>query len=371
MMGMEPDTIDKEEAFQDTYRKWRVLIFKADIVSVLAVFIIEIIMFFFLRSHDLIFQTVSVYLARFLILPTIINITLLTIAIICNERYKDRPYLLNYVPIVLMSCLCIVVSCTHYVFTVTMAVYIIPVFVTVIFSNRKMTRLITLIGVGGIVITVLVDVLLSQSEDAYLIPEAIVALCILLTAHKFSQILIGYHKAKNDALAKGYQEQLRMKELLNYDQKTGIYGSTAFNNCLIGAINKGWTDNLALAFVDIDDFKYVNDSYGHAAGDEVLVRLAAIIKEICGDSQLPGRFGGDEFAILLTGESIEVYCSLLTEIQKAFRQQIYDFSEQRITVSIGLARLQEGWDAEMILQKADEAMYQSKKNGKNQLTVFQ
>ena len=60
MIGASPDVIDKEEAFQDTYRKWRALIFKADIISVIAVFIVEIVMFFLLRSHDLIFQPIPV-----------------------------------------------------------------------------------------------------------------------------------------------------------------------------------------------------------------------------------------------------------------------------------------------------------------------
>lgn len=370
MIGFEPDTIDKEKAFQDTYRKWRALIFKADIISVIAVFTIEVIMYFLLRSRDLILQPIPVYLARFLILPTIINITLLTIGYICIDKYKDRLYILNYVPIVIMSLLCIVVSCTHYVFAVTAAVYTIPVFVTVIFSDQKMTRIITAIGVIGVLLTAAVNLLLSESSDAYLIPESIVALCILLTAHKFSQILISYQKEKNDALARGYQEQLRMEELLNYDQKTGIYGSTAFSNSLSRTIDRCATDSLALAFLDIDDFKYVNDTYGHAAGDEVLVRLAAIIRERCGDRQLPGRFGGDEFAVLLVGENVEAYCALLEEMQNVFQQQTYDFTEQSITVSIGLAMLREGWDADTILQKADEAMYRSKENGKNQLTVF-
>ena len=57
MIGASPDVIDKEEAFQDTYRKWRALIFKADIISVIAVFIVEIVMFFLLRSHGLIWHT--------------------------------------------------------------------------------------------------------------------------------------------------------------------------------------------------------------------------------------------------------------------------------------------------------------------------
>lgn len=371
MIGFEADTIDKEKAFQDTYRKWRALIFKADMISVIAVFIIEVIMYYLLRSNDLILQPIPVYLARFLILPTIINITLLTIGYICIDKYKDKLYILNYVPIVIMSFLCIVVSCTHYVFAVTAAVYTIPVFVTVIFSDQKMTRVITTIGAIGVILTAVVNLLLSESSDAYLIPESIVALCILLTAHKFSQILISYQKEKNDALARGYQEQLRMEELLNYDQKTGIYGSTAFSNSLSRTIDSCSTDSLALAFLDIDDFKYVNDTYGHAAGDEVLVRLAAIIRERCGDRQLPGRFGGDEFAVLLVGGDVEAYCALLEEMQNVFQQQTYDFTEQSITVSIGLAMLQEGWDADTILQKADEAMYRSKENGKNKLTIFE
>ena len=57
--------------------------------------------------------------------------------------------------------------------------------------------------------------------------------------------------------------------------------------------------------------------------------------------------------------------------KKKFQQQTYGFSKQKITVSIGLAMLRQGWDAEKILQKADEAMYQSKENGKNQITVFE
>ena len=98
--------------------------------------------------------------------------------------------------------------------------------------------------------------------------------------------------------------------------------------------------------------------------------LAAMIKEICGGDQLPGRFGGDEFAILFTEGNLESYYSLLEQIQKEISAADIWFFKTKITVSIGLAMLRQGWDAEKILQKADEAMYQSKENGKNQITVF-
>ncbi|KAB0495930.1 GGDEF domain-containing protein [Pseudomonas vancouverensis] len=122
-----------------------------------------------------------------------------------------------------------------------------------------------------------------------------------------------------------------------------------------------------LAMVDIDNFKKVNDVYGHDIGDEVLARVAANIKSVMADFDY-ARLGGEEFAIYLAGVSHETMAALATELCRVVREQT---TRHPVTISIGLAQVLEGETLNQALKKADEALYESKHTGKDRYTFHQ
>lgn len=124
----------------------------------------------------------------------------------------------------------------------------------------------------------------------------------------------------------------------------------------------------ALLFFDLDDFKYINDTFGHRAGDTVLVRIAGDVGALIRHNEFFARVGGDEFAVLIPEASLQQAIQLAERIIRAISQIPFNFDGQnmRITTSVGIARYPEhGTNVEELVAHADSAMYKAKDNSKN------
>jgi diguanylate cyclase (GGDEF)-like protein len=157
---------------------------------------------------------------------------------------------------------------------------------------------------------------------------------------------------------------------------------------LTGLLNRGTWENLidaeferyrryghptCLVMFDIDHFKPVNDTYGHLAGDEVIKYTAKVMKDSLRQADSPGRYGGEEFGIILPEtdpEGAKIICERIREtIQNSTVQTTA--APIQYTVSIGIAPLTDGPENHMQwLQQADEALYAAKEGGRNRVVVF-
>ena len=125
-----------------------------------------------------------------------------------------------------------------------------------------------------------------------------------------------------------------------------------------------------LAIIDIDNFKRINDTFGHLYGDEILIVLAQIIRENFRFEDLQFRFGGEEFVILLKAQNRSVSQTILERFR--YSVESYDFpNQQAITVSIGAVEFKQDVFHVTSIDYADQALYYSKKNGKNRVTFFE
>ncbi|WP_278406232.1 GGDEF domain-containing protein [Pseudomonas rhodesiae] len=128
---------------------------------------------------------------------------------------------------------------------------------------------------------------------------------------------------------------------------------------------------LSLLMLDIDHFKHINDTYGHAAGDDVLREVAAVIKAQLRNVDMVFRFGGEEFLILLSNTSREAAAVVGERLRKATQAQDYWADGKRIelTVSLGCSTLLAAESAESLLRRADNALYVAKREGRNRLAM--
>lgn len=125
--------------------------------------------------------------------------------------------------------------------------------------------------------------------------------------------------------------------------------------------------------LDIDHFKRINDTYGHQAGDKVIKMLAALIKRCIRETDLAGRYGGEEFAIILTDSPVDDAKIVAERIRQLAQRLTVEHEGETIqfTVSIGLAQFDTEFSSAMAwLELSDQALYAAKQNGRNQFRVF-
>ncbi|RME32789.1 MAG: sensor domain-containing diguanylate cyclase [Gammaproteobacteria bacterium] len=186
------------------------------------------------------------------------------------------------------------------------------------------------------------------------------------------------------ALAEAQDLKRRFEELSVIDDLTRLHNRRFFfpeaTAEIARAIRNG--EDLCVVLLDLDFFKVINDSYGHAMGDEVLVDVAAMLKEQTREGDILARFGGEEFIIALPSTGIEGARPLAERICEAARQLRWQAGEEvvDITVSIGLSclsrlpeRLRREGDSEALLnellKQADIALYEAKKHGRDQVWI--
>ena len=171
------------------------------------------------------------------------------------------------------------------------------------------------------------------------------------------------------------QAEERMEYLATHDGLTGLPNRTMFNHLLNASIRVGrrYQRNFALMFIDLDGFKEVNDTLGHAAGDAVLVEASKRLRGCLRDSDVVARLGGDEFVVILnevaeSHRAGKVAANLIAALGKPVR-----LSEQEcaVTASVGIALFPaDGDDEETLIKHADIAMYLAKEEGKNDFRFF-
>ena len=126
---------------------------------------------------------------------------------------------------------------------------------------------------------------------------------------------------------------------------------------------------LVVALLDIDHFKVINDNYGHAMGDKALVHLTQVCSDELRESDILGRIGGDEFAIILRETPPEEAFEVIDRVRKKIEACPIkeDYNSITITVSTGFASMNDHTTFDSILKLADVALYQAKQSGRNQV----
>ncbi|NAZ88480.1 diguanylate cyclase domain-containing protein, partial [Kineococcus indalonis] len=161
-----------------------------------------------------------------------------------------------------------------------------------------------------------------------------------------------------------------LSEQARTDALTGLANRTAFTEALERAAAEP-SARFSVAFVDLDDFKVVNDGRGHAAGDALLRAVAGRLRSVVREGDLCARLGGDEFAVLLREPDEPAVADLAERVVEVVVRPVdVPGGAVRVGASVGVAHRRPGEDAEQVVQHADVAMYAAKAAGKNRVRVF-
>lgn len=136
---------------------------------------------------------------------------------------------------------------------------------------------------------------------------------------------------------------------------------------------KQLNENTGILLIDIDHFKVINDTHGHPTGDEVIQRVAGLVKQFESPRCFTGRYGGEEFAVAIRGTDAEILG--MAEMMRRSVERLHgpvagseDKVQWKCTISIGMASsIRDGYSSERLMKAADEALYVAKRNGRNQV----
>ncbi len=164
----------------------------------------------------------------------------------------------------------------------------------------------------------------------------------------------------------------KLKDMAGIDKLTGLYNKGNMENLCLDYFNHH-EENVAIMIIDFDNFKVVNDTFGHQQGDQVLKAFGSILKKNAGEADLVGRIGGDEFMIMVTNVVSE---EAVLKMADAIVEQTHDILASELvfafscSIGIALRSQQEGLSYDMLFSYADRALYNTKNNGKNGKTLF-
>lgn len=183
------------------------------------------------------------------------------------------------------------------------------------------------------------------------------------------RIISHYIVLFND-VSKNVEREQELIYISHHDPLTGLSNRSYGEKILTEYYSDARCNNipLSLIFLDIDCFKNINDKYGHNTGDRILKSISKVLKKSFRTSDHIIRWGGEEFIILLNKCSLE----LAVDLSERIRKNVEDYSDDevgKITISLGVATLQPNETIHELISRADSALYQSKRNGRNQLTI--
>lgn len=179
------------------------------------------------------------------------------------------------------------------------------------------------------------------------------------------------------------KELERLQKLVFYDELTGLLNRRGFETEALkmfqaislggqGAQLRQYRVPFAVLFLDIDNFKHINDSLGHAAGDQVLQHIATLLRTHLRTGDIIGRWGGEEFVAAFLGTPIEA-TRIVAEKVRAFIEKTpteVEGTSVSVTASIGIAEYADDQDLFKLVDRADEAMYLAKTTGKNRVVLM-
>ena len=208
-----------------------------------------------------------------------------------------------------------------------------------------------------------IDTILENAREALLIRNM----------QAFRQVeTLQYHTVVLESQYENLEQSSRV------DCLTGAYNRFYLDEIIQTAFQSASTNSSPLSFIffDLDNFKNVNDTHGHQIGDEILKIVAKILKEQVRSTDTIGRYGGDEFVIVMPGVNSTVAETICNRIVLTFREKTHDVKRSqniKVTVSLGMASLEDGQEfetADEMIRAADQALYASKSQGRDRWTSY-
>lgn len=327
--------------------------------------IMEFLVYFVLGSFQVPVTTPARYVWRYVLTPLGLNLLLLAVAFIIRRSTKLSETVCAGAVSLSSAGIGLVLYTVHRFFPAMSLVLIIPMVLSILYVRVGLTLL---TGTVCIVGKLLSDLFLNWDPDVtpfrltgadgvnQLVSLFLLALCCFI-----SILLVRMYRQRIDFSVSSMLEQQRLRKKTITDSLTRVGNRRALQKALCDMARRN-CEQWFFAMMDIDQFKQVNDEFGHSRGDYYLQSLGRILLHYEDEAFQPFRFGGDEFCAIVQERSLEEAIALFHQLQSDFiRAMEEDTNLISSGISIGLTACVPGEDSQSILNRADAALYQSKK----------
>ncbi len=353
-----------------TLPKWHRMLLKAMTIGMICFFVFAVALYMlydpgeaFDRHH---------YIHQFIVIPTaaqIIIIALFATAVAFVEKHVTEWIMTIILSICMTSYLGVMVAVHNSVHE--MAILLIyPIFGATIYNNRVIMILQGAVSTAAYV--VIETVIVPNMRNFEPVNTALTYL-IIFVGLTGGAVIISFmlRQVSLDIIASSIIERDILRNAVKTDQMTGLYNHSSFHE-MLDQKSAEQKQKFSIIIVDIDNFKRVNDTFGHAMGDKIILNAVDVIKHNIRNNDLAFRYGGEEFVIIVDNASEDTALAIGERIVSLFNKidNGAEFNHESFSLSAGVAEFGKHDENKSLFEAADEALYFAKGHGKNRCVKY-
>lgn len=358
---------DKNRLYGDLYIRFQKKIMDNNLKIIIATLIVEIM--FYIIYRFLLVRPLDIlqYTLMYIATPTFINLIIWTVGryIINNKNGKLLSETYDAIPLYILELIIITLIIVHNAFPVLYVLMACPILISVVYGNQKINKQLFVICQTEI-IAIIASALIDKKNlpDNYAACMSI-SYVVVIFAYIYAKHIILYEKEKENKLIISENENAVLSKEVSMDGLTKLDNyKSLLKTTQKWLLNK---ENVIFCIIDIDNFKSVNDTYGHEFGNEVLIALSDELKKINEKNIFVSRYGGEEFGILFANMEYDEAYEIIDTVREKFGSHSYLQTDQVFTFSGGITEGCKQDTAHQLFDAADKNLYKAKKTGKNKI----
>ncbi len=356
--------------------KWHMVLWKIFAVVCGIIIVSEWLLYFTYSSDANPKMGKGLYIIAMAGVPTLIELAVLLVSryLLKGDKFdiEKKRWLIS----IMMFC---ILATASYVHCRLLPIILLPgvaIVATALLVDNKITVVLTILNLMSIVIDY-VHVMSYYKENynwskSNLTSNMIMAMAIAVGLCVLVVVINRHTRELMDSIKDSYRKQKTLSAEMKKDPMTGLYNRRSFEETLIKEIEKveQTGEKSFIAIFDIDHFKNVNDTYGHANGDVVIKALCKMMQEKSQENGITFRYGGEEFVILFSNIELPKVINIVEDIRTEFRCYYFQFMlKDGITCSCGIAEYQSGESSKAWFNRADASLYKAKEAGRNRTVI--
>lgn len=351
------------------YQKWTQYTMLLAAVLCVLIFIGEFIacLYMYFQASDAF--NVNNFLIQKMFGPSLYNFIVLIIGYIFMQSSAFDDKKKRFIPIITIAIIDCGFMAFHSKFPVCIMSLMYPILLSVVYTDRKMTKVVVTIDVLIIICSMILMLYTNNSITYDYLVSLLISTGFLVGLVFLALLMTKVGFQKRSLLLKSIEEKDLYYKKASIDELTESYNHASYVKKIQESINKDL--NIILAIIDIDHFKRVNDTYGHDSGNIVLKRMGKILnKENC-DDIFVCRYGGEEFVLLFFNHTAKQAEKKIEKLKEKISDISFkELNGEHITFSCGLAKEIEYDTPTELFNRADKALYYAKENGRNKIVTY-